>query len=53
YYVVALQEPYTGVGNMTRANSHWRVVYLTLHSEPGKRMRAVTLVNTSLSTGVW
>ncbi|KAJ7752431.1 hypothetical protein DFH07DRAFT_744950, partial [Mycena maculata] len=53
YHVAALQEPYIGVGNMTRANSHWRVVYPTQHGEPGKRTRAVTLVNTSLSTGAW
>ncbi|KAJ7134457.1 hypothetical protein C8R44DRAFT_600089, partial [Mycena epipterygia] len=55
YHFAALQEPYVGPGNVTRANSYWRPVYPTGHSKEAgaRRPRAVTLVNTSLPTNVW
>ncbi|KAJ7769946.1 hypothetical protein B0H16DRAFT_1307194, partial [Mycena metata] len=53
YQFAALQEPYIGPGNKTRANSHWRVVYPTLHGEGQGSTRAVTLVNTAVPTDAW
>ncbi|KAJ7712973.1 hypothetical protein DFH07DRAFT_763337, partial [Mycena maculata] len=55
YHVAALQEPYVGPGNVTRANSHWRVVYPSEHrrEEGAPRPRAVMLVSTSLPTDMW
>ncbi|KAJ7321926.1 hypothetical protein DFH08DRAFT_637112, partial [Mycena albidolilacea] len=53
YHFVVLQEPYMGPGNVTRADSQWRVVYPTLHGTEGVRMRAVTLVDVSLPTDMW
>ncbi|KAJ6483774.1 hypothetical protein C8R47DRAFT_981191, partial [Mycena vitilis] len=53
YHFAALQEPYIGKDNVTRANPHWRVVYPTEHGVEGKRTRAVTLVSTSLPTDSW
>ncbi|KAJ7302840.1 hypothetical protein DFH08DRAFT_722650, partial [Mycena albidolilacea] len=53
YHFMALQEPYMGPGNVTRADSQWRVVYPTLHGVEERRTRAVTMVNTSLPTDSW
>ncbi|KAJ6457680.1 hypothetical protein C8R45DRAFT_844111, partial [Mycena sanguinolenta] len=53
YHIAALQEPYIGPGNKTRANVHWRSVYPTQHGDEGKKTRAVTLVNTSIPTEAW
>ncbi|KAJ7187280.1 hypothetical protein C8R46DRAFT_880328, partial [Mycena filopes] len=53
YHFAALQEPYIGIGNVTRANSHWIVVYPTEHGMEGRRTRAVTLIATSLPMDSW
>jgi hypothetical protein len=53
YHFMALQEPYMGPGNVTRADSQWRVVYPTLHGTEGVKTRAVTLVNVLLPTDAW
>ncbi|KAJ7747558.1 hypothetical protein B0H16DRAFT_1242952, partial [Mycena metata] len=55
YQFAMLQEPYIDFNNLTRANSHWRVVYPSPHvSGKGKpKPRAVTLVNTAISTDTW
>ncbi|KAJ7450365.1 Endonuclease/exonuclease/phosphatase, partial [Mycena latifolia] len=53
YHFAALQEPYMGPGNVTRANPYWRTVYPTQHGMEGKRTRAVMLVNSSLPTDNW
>ncbi|KAJ6450855.1 hypothetical protein C8R47DRAFT_998721, partial [Mycena vitilis] len=53
YHFAALQEPYIGKGNVTRANSHWRVAYPTGHGPKTTRPRAVTLVSTTLPTDTW
>ncbi|KAJ7608196.1 hypothetical protein FB45DRAFT_737904, partial [Roridomyces roridus] len=53
YHIAALQEPYIGIGDKTRANSYWRVVYPSRHGMDNKKTRAVTLINTSLPTEAW
>ncbi|KAJ7173836.1 hypothetical protein C8R46DRAFT_893338, partial [Mycena filopes] len=53
YHFAALQEPHIDFRNMTRGNSSWRVVYPSEHGMEGRRTRAVTLVNVSLSTNSW
>jgi hypothetical protein len=53
YHIAALQEPYIGLGNLTRGNSHWHVVYPSQDGEEGKRTRAATLVNASVPTEAW
>jgi hypothetical protein len=50
---MVLQKPYMGPGNVTWADSQWRVVYLTLHGVEERRTRAVTMVNMLLPTDSW
>ncbi|KAJ7123323.1 hypothetical protein C8R43DRAFT_864657, partial [Mycena crocata] len=53
YHFAALQEPWIGQNGETRANFHWSVVYPTGCGVAGTRARAVTLMNTSLSSDTW
>ena len=52
--IIALQEPaidhHTG---LTKANSHWCAVYLTHKLTLDANPRAITLINTKLSTNNW
>ncbi|KAI5993273.1 hypothetical protein EDD15DRAFT_2106880, partial [Pisolithus albus] len=51
--IVALQEPpIDAVGN-TKANSRWRVVYPTHKLAKGEKTRAVTFINSRISTNSW
>ena len=52
--VLAIQEPAIdrNIG-LTKANSHWRVVYPTHKFTQDSRPRAVTLINAKLSTNYW
>ena len=52
--VLALQEPVIDHRlGLTKANSHWRVVYPTHKYTLDSKPRAVTLVNTKISTNCW
>ena len=51
--ILALQEPAINKLGNTRANPHWRVVYPTLKYSDGRKSRAVTLINTRISTNTW
>ena len=51
--VIALQEPAINKLGNTRANSHWRVVYPTAKYTNGAKPRAVTLINSNISTNAW
>ena len=51
--IIALQEPAINKIGNTRANTHWRVVYPTAKYTDGTRSRAVTLINSSISTNAW
>ena len=52
--VLAIQEPAIdrNIG-LTKANSHWRVIYPTHKFTQDSRPRAVTLINSKLSTNYW
>ena len=51
--VIALQEPtINNLGN-TKANTHWRVAYPTKKYTDGQKPRAVTLINSKISTNAW
>ena len=51
--LIALQEPAINKIGNTRANAHWRVVYPTTKYTDGARSRAVTLINSNISTNAW
>ena len=52
--ILALQEPVIDHRlGLTKANSHWRVVYPTHKYTQDASPRAITLVNTKLSTNCW
>ena len=51
--VFALQEPTINQLGNTTANPHWRVVYPTQKLIDGRKPRAVTLINTKISTNAW
>ncbi|KAI0083050.1 hypothetical protein BDY19DRAFT_868602, partial [Irpex rosettiformis] len=55
--IALIQEPFLQPGNTLTSASHmWRVVYPTKHhdwNERGHRTRAVTFINTKLSTDIW
>ncbi|KAI6143997.1 hypothetical protein BKA82DRAFT_90779, partial [Pisolithus tinctorius] len=51
--IISLQEPpINQIGN-THANTHWRVAYLMTKATLNSKPRAVTLVNSQISTNVW
>ena len=52
--VLALQEPaFDRRSGLTKANSHWRVVYPTIKHMNDSRPRAISFVNSKLSTNNW
>ena len=51
--VLALQEPTVNQLGNTTANPHWRVVYPTQKLSDERRPRAVTFINTKISTNAW
>lgn len=51
--ILAIQELALNSVNNTRASMHWRVVYPTCKYTHGDKPRAVTLVNSKVSTNVW
>ena len=51
--LIALQEPTINKIGNTRASTHWRVVYPTTKYTDGARSRAVTLINSNISTNAW
>lgn len=52
--VLALQEPAVDPHlGLTKANSHWRVVYLTHKYSNDSRPRAISLINAKISTNNW
>ena len=48
-----IQEPHIDFLNLTRANSHWSVIYPTCHHSSQNTTRSVTLVSTSVSKNKW
>ena len=51
--ILALQEPTINQLGNTTANPHWRVVYPTQKLIDGRKPRAVTFINTKISTNAW
>ena len=51
--ILALQEPTINQLSNTTANPHWRVVYPTQKLIDGRKPRAVTFINTKISTNAW
>ena len=51
--ILLLQEPYINTLGKVSASSKWRVVYPSSHLSLAEKIRAVILVNASLSTNVW
>ena len=52
--VLALQEPaFDRRTGLTKANPHWRVVYPTIKSTEETRPRAISFINSKLSTNNW
>ena len=51
--VFALQEPSVNQLGNTLANPHWRVVYPSQKLVDGRKPRAVTFINTKISTNAW
>ena len=51
--IILLQEPYINALGKVSASSKWRVVYPSSHLSLEEKIRAVILVNASLSTNVW
>lgn len=51
--ILALQEPPIDQLGNTRANTRWRVVYPTTKLAQGAKPRAVTFINSRISTNSW
>jgi len=51
--ILALQEPALNSLGNTRANAHWRVAYPTRKYTHEDKPRAVTLINSKISTNTW
>ena len=50
---IFIQEPHIDHLNLTRANHHWMVVYLTTHHNAPAKTRSVTLVSRTVSKNNW
>lgn len=53
FELIILQEPYFDHLKLTRANSHWSVIYPSRHHDRPETSRAAILVSTRLSTNSW
>ncbi|KAG2335917.1 hypothetical protein BDR05DRAFT_897481, partial [Suillus weaverae] len=52
--IIVIQEPHINFLCNTCTNHHWHVLYPLEHlTNPQRRSRAITLVNTSLNTNHW
>lgn len=52
--LIVIQEPYINFLRNTCANHHWHVLYPSEHfTNPQRRSRAITLVNSSINTNHW
>lgn len=53
YDLIFIQEPHIDFNKLTRALSHWHVIYPTGHHDRAERTRSVTLVSKRLTTNNW
>ncbi|KAF8986406.1 hypothetical protein BDQ17DRAFT_1176793, partial [Cyathus striatus] len=53
FNVVAIQEPYIGHDQASRASRHWQPVYPVSNQDDSKQPHSLLLVSTSILTDSW
>ncbi|OCH84246.1 hypothetical protein OBBRIDRAFT_696016, partial [Obba rivulosa] len=51
--LIFIQEPYIDFNKLTRATSHWHVIYPCSHHDNSAHTRSVILVNKRIPTNNW
>ncbi|KAH7903836.1 hypothetical protein BJ138DRAFT_973631, partial [Hygrophoropsis aurantiaca] len=53
YDIIAIQEPYINIINLTMSNSKWDVIYPSTHYTKPTETYTVLLINKALSKNKW